>query len=398
VRSVAGAVFVLAGALAACDAPRPANPRLWTLFDVDALYAGGADSTTPIAADAGVPGGVAIGSMLEADRKTLYVHPSWAESYATGYVTTEVWSRFDQVWVQPMYVPVTGWTGGQPQRVVDAGGDFHPIFGVGPDSAFYSPFWQLIYADVPADTADGALTSARQIIDGRYPLHPSTSWVAPLGPPGSQPLALDTTLLPSGGTKSGTGWVDGAPVAYLQFPGAPLGWDDDLAVAEVPIFHFIFLRDDGTLVAPDIPSVLGTGPLYANTPAPIDMNGRATPRYNAYWRVYTVTVPPGARVFAPPSSSLAGALQDAGVPTDIPGGLSYDTRFEGYPLDDLLGRVAVNPDCFTSLDSSDPHGGTCVYLDSQADIEGNLPRGAIARTDVTVTCPLVSFQGKALTP
>src|SRR6185369_10544326 len=80
------------------------------------------------------------------------------------------------------------------------------------------------------------------------------------------------------------------------------------------------------------------------------------------------------------------------------GGLSYDTRFEGYPLDDLLGRVAVNPDCFTSLDFSDPHGGTCRYLDSQADIESNVGRGAIVRTDVTVTCPLVSLRGKAVAP
>jgi hypothetical protein len=333
--------------------------------------------------------------MLEADRTTLYVQPSWAESYGTGYVTTEVWSHFDEVWAQPMYVPVTGWTNGQPARVVDAAGDFHPIFSVGPGSAFYSPFWQLIYADVPPDTADGTLTSVRQIIDGHYPLHPSSSWVAPLSP---QPLALDTTLLMSGGTKAGTGWVDGAPIAFTQFTAAAISWDQDLVVDEVPIFHFLFAKDDGTLVAPDIPSVLGTGPLYAHTPPPIDMNGQPTARYSAYWRVYAVIVPPSGRVFAPPSSPLAQALQDAGVPTDIPGGLAYDTRFEGYPLDDFLGRVAVNPDCFTSLDLSDPHGGTCRYLDSQTDIESNVARGAIVRTDITVTCPVVSLRGKAVTP
>jgi hypothetical protein len=250
------------------------------------------------------------------------------------------------------------------------------------------------------------LTSVRQILDGHYPLQPAKSWVAPLTPQATP--ALDTTLLPSGGTKTATGWIDGGSITYLQFPSAPVTWDDDRAVAEVPIFHFVFVKEDGTLVAPDIPTVLGTGPLFSNTPPPIDMNGAVTAAYSGYWRVYTVTVPPGARVFAPTNTTapaavdLVHALQTAGVPTDLPGGGNYDAAFAGFTKDaDLapfLGRVAVNGDCFSDINMADPYGGTCQYLDSQADIEAYLGRGAIQRTDITVTCPLVSFKGKAVGP
>ena len=62
------ALVLMAGALARCDAPRPPSPALWTLFDVQALYADGADGTYAIATDAGLPGGVALGSMLDARR------------------------------------------------------------------------------------------------------------------------------------------------------------------------------------------------------------------------------------------------------------------------------------------------------------------------------------------
>ena len=58
-------LVLMAGALAACDVPRPPSPQLWTLFDVQALYAAGADGTYAIAKDAGLPGGVAIGNMLD---------------------------------------------------------------------------------------------------------------------------------------------------------------------------------------------------------------------------------------------------------------------------------------------------------------------------------------------
>jgi hypothetical protein len=396
VRPIGRAAFLLAAALAGCDAPRPENPGLWTLFDVQALYAGGAQPTDAIAIDAGLPGGVPLDTILASDGFTLAEAPSWAEGYPATYVTTEVWSNFDRVWVQPMYVPVTGWDAAGPKRVLDPAGSWRPIFSVGPESLFYSPFWQMIYVQVPEGTAYDQLTSTRQILDGGYVLHPSTGWVAALSPG-------DVTAPPSmppGAALPGQGWLDGNPISFLKFPAAPFAFDAELVVAEVPIFHFVFVKEDGSVVAPGLPSVLGTGPLYSNTPAPIDNFGLPTARYSAYWRVYTVMVPATARVFAPPGSTAADALTAAGVTNDVPPYpddiLMPADAEAAQAVRDVSGRVAMAAGCFSSLATSTGQNNVCNYLDSQYKIETLLPGAAIVRTDVTVTCPLVSVNGKAV--
>jgi hypothetical protein len=350
------------------------------------LYGRGKTGTDAIAADAGLPGGVPLGSMLDPSYPELFVHPSWAEGYPAAYVTTEVWSHFPEVWVQPMYVPITGFKDGVPQRVVDANNAWHPIFSVGPHSAFYSPFWRMIFATVPTDTADGSLTSVRQILDGGYPLTPSIGWLAALTP-GPLTLAAQPPF-PSGGAAAGLGWLDGAQVSFVKFPAAPFTWNDDLVVDEVPIFHFVFVKADGALVALDLPSVLGTGPLYSHTPPPVNLA-----KYSAYWRLYTVRVPETARVFDPFDEL---GLRDAGVPPAP----MYDPNITNTPAVHLfVGRIAVDPSCFLSVDNLDPNeGGTCVYLDSQRNIEANVGQGAIQPTGVTVTCPLVSIRGAAVGP
>ena len=380
--------FVLgAVALAACDAPRPAQPQLWTLFDVQQLYADGAPDA--IATDAGLPGGVPLSSMLDpnAPHTALTIAPGWAEGYPVGYATTEVWTRFDEVWAQPVYIPVTGWSGGMPQNQSP-----HPIFSVGPNSLFYSPYWQMIYVEVP----DGQAKSAREILDGKYPLHPSRGWMAALTPQdvglGAQPA------MPTPGTPAmGTGWLDGASIPFVKFPAASVGIGADAVVEEVPIFHFVFVKDDGTWAAPAIPTVLGTGPLYSNTLPPTDAAGVPTGAYSAYWRVYVVVVPFTARVFAPPGSPTAQALDDEAVPSvaatmygDI---LSTATEAE---LNERYGRVVLDEKCLTTVADSKPGFGGCRYLDSQLAIEAAVPKNLIVRTDVTVTCPLVTVKGNTV--
>ena len=137
-RHLRGALLLAVG-LAACDEPRPPSPELWTLFDVQALYAGGAQPTDAIATDAGLPGGIRLGSMIDSDG-TLFEHPTLTEGYESRYMTTEVWTHFDEIWVQPLYIPVIGWETGS--RTPVPGGSW--IFSVGQDSLFYSPFWQVI--------------------------------------------------------------------------------------------------------------------------------------------------------------------------------------------------------------------------------------------------------------
>jgi hypothetical protein len=385
-----GAGLVLAaGMLAACDVPRPPSPQLWTLFDVQALYAAGADGTYAIATDAGLPGGVALGSMLDpVDHSVMTVQPGLAEGYPVGYVTTEVWSYFDEIWAQPMYVPVTGWSGGKAQGVSE-----HPIFTVGTGSRFYSPFWRMIYVEVP----EGVATSAREILDGKYPLHPAGGWMAALSPPDVDLGA--TPPVPSGGAVMGTGWLDGVETPFVKFPAAPFGIGPDEVIEEVPIFHFVFVKDDGTWVAPPIPPVLGTGRLYSQTPAPVDNLGIPTAKYSAYWRVYDVVVPAIARVFAPPGSATNTALTNAG--------LSVSATMYGPDLSDpanatlagdLLGRIVLNETCLDTAAHATPGFGPCHYLDSQSAIETMIAQSAIVRTDVTVTCPLVSVNRNPVQP
>jgi hypothetical protein len=378
------ALAALASALPACEAaPRPPNPRLTTLYDVQALYAGGASPDLAIATDAGLPGGIPIGHLADANG-ALTVDPAWAESYAVGYVTTEVWTFYDEVWLQPMYVPVTGWLNGAPQILKDSGGAWRPIFGVGAGSGFYSPFWQWIYFDVPPGTAIDVVTSVRQVVDGGYTLHEGSGLAAPLLP------ATDAITDPAaGGFQAGTGWLDGAPAPFIQFPLIPFSWNADDVIQEVPLYHFAYRKNDGTLVALPIPTVVGTGPPYSRTPAPPMVGTVPSPKYSAYWRLYTVVVPAGAVVFAPPGSAYYDALLGIGAP------VLTDADYP-MPFADALGRVALDGTCFAK--DPDPHDAACSYLDSQAHIEANVDAVDIIRTGISVTCPLVSINHTAVTP
>ena len=376
------ALAALASAsFSACDAaPRPPAPRLTTVFDVQALYAAGASPDFAVATDAGLPGGVAIGKLLDPDGISLTVSPGFGEKYPLEYVTTEVWAFYDEVWLQPMYVPVTGFSGGVPQIVKNASGAWQPIFGVGAGSGFYSPFWQYIYFQVPPGTSADAVTSVRDVVNGGYPLSEGPGLPAPLTPAG-----VTITDPTAGGFKTGTGWLDGVAAPFIQFPAIPFSWNADDVINEVPLYHFVYRKTDGTLAPLPIPTVVGTGPPYSNTPAPPLVNNEPPPKYSAYWRLYTVVVPPTAVVFAPPDDllyypKLVALGQPVLTAADYP-----------QPEPDALGRVALDGSCFAV--DPDPWDPTCLYLDSQAHIEARIDAIDIQRTSVTVTCPLVSING-----
>jgi hypothetical protein len=373
-----------AGAAACSAAPRPPNPQLTTLFDVQTLYAGGAPETFAVATDAGLPGGIPISHLAGPDG-ALTVGRAWAEIYQVSYVTTEVWAFFDRVWVQPMYVPVTSWVNGTPATLKDASGSWRPIFGVGAGSGFYSPFWQTVYFDVPDGTPIDAITSVRQVVDGGYALHPSAGLVAPL-----TPADESITDAAAGGYKFLTGWLDGADARFVQFPVIPFWWDGADVVEEVPLYYFLFRQPDGSLAQLPIPTVVGTGPPYSHTPAPPQIGTMLSPKYSAYWRIYTVVVPPGAVVYAPPGDSLAHDLGTIGAPV-----LTDPTDY-GTIVADAIGRVALNPSCFAG--DAAPDSYLCTYLDSQAHIEDNINPGDIERTGITVTCPIVNVRGTAVMP
>jgi hypothetical protein len=372
----------LAPSLLACEAaPRPPNPRLTTLFDVQALYAGGATSDFAIATDAGLPGGIPIGKIENASGN-LTVAPAWAESYPVGYMTTEVWTFYDAVWLQPMYIPVTAWMNGAPQFLTGADGFWQPIFSVGAQSGFYSPFWQQIYFDVPPGTAIEAIASVRQIVNGGYTLHEGPGLAAPLAPANTA-----VTDMTAGGFKFRSGWLDDQPALYIEFPATPFSWNAQDVIQEVPLYHFAYRKDDGTLAPLPIPTVVGTGPPYSNTPPPPLVNNMRSPKYSAYWRLYTVVIPHDAVIFAPPGDPLYDTVMGLG--------LTVLTAAD-YPIaqPDAVGRVGLNPGCFAT--DPDPHDGICLYLDSQAHIEQSIDGADIQRTAISVTCPIVSIDGMAV--
>ena len=383
-----GTGFVLAAALAACDVPRPPSPELWTLFDVQALYARGEEG--PIATDAGLPGGVALEKLLYGDyHTTLFARPTLVEGYNGSYLTTEVWSHFAEVWLQPMYIPVTSWDGGMPKPLTTDGSAW--IFSVGPGSGFYSPFWQMVYFDVPEGTPPDAITSARQVLDGKYPLHFGVGRTVSLVP-GDVVAPADHD--PAFTLTTGTAWVDGQRAPFIDFGKATFTWNADGVIDEVPIFVFLMRDAEGHLVAPDIQTVAGTGPPGSGGPPAPVIAGQ--PRYVSYWRLYTVTLPPGARVFSPTIE-----LQDKltlkppiAVVTEYPDEVKLD------PVQ-TSGWVALDPACFATASQLDPAGtatNKCVWLNSQAAIEKNIDPSAIQRTDVTVTCPFVTLKDFAVSP
>jgi hypothetical protein len=392
-------------ALAACSqGAAPPDPKLWTLFDVEALYAGGAPASHGLAGADGLPGGIPLGEILEPAGRGLVVTSTLTDGYLSTYVTTEVWSNFDRVWMQPMYVPVVGWQDDAPQPLRDGAGHWQPIFSVGPGSGFYSPFWQTVYVDVPPATTAGALTSARQILAAGYTLHPLEGRVMSLRPADIGGLANASST--DGGPRFGAGWLDGVSTPYLDFGPSTFEWDQSNVVLETPLYLLLLSDAGGTLHGFDLQTVSGSGPPGSDTQPKVDDLGK--PLYGSYWRVYTAVVPPGARVFAPPPSDLYDALTAAGVPMVK----AYSADILAASAADLapfVGRVAVNPGdpdngvpgCFDTADqvtaTANGAGSICQWIDSQAKIEGLDPR-VIEKTGITLTAPFVDYHGDAVGP
>ncbi|HEV3030816.1 MAG TPA: hypothetical protein VG319_04200 [Polyangia bacterium] len=414
-RAAAGLLATLAFCAAAgCDLPaEPRHPKLLTLAGLEAL----ADPMNPdatFAEDSGVPGGLRVRDYVTKDDAGyhLTLRETWTEQYRSAYVTAEVWTGFDEVWLQPVYAPITGFVDGVPAKLVDpAKGGWSPIFSVGAGSAFYSPFWQVRYFQVPDGTDPAAFTSARQVIDSGLPLIQGPARVLSLvpGAVGLPQTAAGSGQEIGGPQGVGSGFLDGQPVSFLDFGADTFSWNGDLVIDETPLFVLVYRDAGGNLARMNVPTVAGTGPLYANRPPKI-VDG--VPRYGAYWRLYTVEVPPTARIFAPPTLFVA---ESADYPMALVGS-SYgqdiiDTGKDGVAP--WLGRVALNAigaadgstkSCFDSYKQIDTveYGNTvpdpCVWLDSQAAIEQLMPHEAIKRTDVLVTCPFVSYHDAAVTP
>jgi hypothetical protein len=386
------ALTIGAGAVAGCGSDAgPPRARLWTLFDFDRLARGAGDGPPPlVAGGAGLPSGLPVSHFVTETSAgpELTLGTTFAGGYRNSYFTTELWAGFDEVWVQPAYVPITGVDdSGQPQKLLGADGAWHPIFSVGPASAFYSPYWQIIYFQVPAGTAPDKYTSATQVLDSGLPLTPAEAEVMTLAPDGT--VLPDTTRAIAKPPRQ-QGWLDGAPIAFFALGTRTFQWGPDRVVGEVPQFQFTMRNADGQLVLLDVPSVSGPGPVgHAGAP-PVMGN----PLYGGLWRVYTVELPPTARVFAPSLyTDLEARLAAQKIPVvgqypdPVNTTMSADTEV-------VVGRVALNPDCFADPNNaaSTIEGSQCVWLDSETQVETLLDPATIKRTGLLITCPFVSYR------
>ncbi len=360
------------GAAGCAQAPAPVSPRLWTVADLEALAGSGQKA---VAEGGSLPGGISLDRVVAGDG-TLVERPALAETYGASYVTTEVWVGYPQVWVQPMYVPVSGWVNDAPTVITDAAGAWKPVFSVGAASGFYSPFWQAIYFDAPAGATAETYTSTKQILDAGLTLHEGAGWTIPIVP--SDLAWTNPAAVP------GTGWVDGAPVTTLNFGKRLFTWNPATNVVdELPLFVFVMRDAQGNLVAPNFRTVAGTGPVGSGGRVPPKAGSQ--PLYSSYWRLYTVEVPATAAVFA--DAALRAQLAAAGLPAPPAVDPAVAAMFPG-----IVGRVAIHPACFDDPQDIDPQVGNCTYFDSQAAIERGIDASAIQPTDVTVTCPFVSYQ------
>jgi hypothetical protein len=391
--SNACAPFLLAWAIGGCLSSESAEggvrrPELWTLFDLRAALADGG----AVAITASLPQGIDPAETLapaDDGSATLRIIPAFSEGEPAAYVMPEIWSGFDEVWVQPWYVLVTAWDAQSPNqnRAKTADGmNAPPVFDVGPHSLFYSPLWLTTYAVLPAGAEVASYTSAERIFNDGLALHAGAPWTLSVRPDdvglGAAPVHpfLQT---PVAGflSASPTSWVDGERIAYFDEGRNNFSYRTGWVVEETPLYTLARRGPDGAPQPLGAPRVMGSGPPFARLPADAP-NGR--PRFGAYSRIYLAVAPATAAAFDPGASPDAAAILTA----------------QGIDPEAYRGRIAANATMVASADvacfAAPDFPSACTWLDSQARIEDSLGPSNIIRTDVTACTPLVFYGGKGI--
>lgn len=342
----------------------------------------------------------------------LAVFPAFSEGRPAAYTITERWLQFPKVWVQPLYVFVTGFdASGQP---VAAGLDNDVVFGVDTTSRFYSPYWQVYYAVAqPSPTAD-RYTSEKDIFDAHLPLVKGALSLCAIAPDevglaraqGQTNAVRPLTFEKLNSPFASKGWVDGRYVHYLAFGRNRFRVDEHGVVEETALFRFA-LRDPATGqdLPLDLPTVGGTGPL--GQPRPPEVVNRV-PQFGTHWREYLVVLNPTSvvrdpvthevlqpGVFVPPGSAALRqrAIELTGDERWVPPPAASVEALGPEKLAEYTLRVAANgQQCF-----NDPQfpNGVCSWLDSQRAIEGRIAAALIHETQHLSSCPLLLFNGVA---
>jgi hypothetical protein len=218
------------------------------------------------------------------------------------------------------------------------------LFGVGEDSLFYSPFWQ-VYGFEPDGGGGRPVTDARAVLPlvartGRGAIERRTVVEAPAG------VTVTNLGATTGIYAADTAIWDGEPMhRYIDFGTGKFAVGADGVVVETPLFRFV---DAAERLVDDARFVGGTRPFgaagVASNPAAVSDAGASlppAPGFGALWRLYLVV------------------LADDSQRTVVDGRVTY----------------------------------AAVPLDSQAAIEATVP-GSIRRTDVLFDGPLVELAGQ----
>jgi hypothetical protein len=311
----------------------------------------------------------------------LSILPAFSEAQPAACIQTEVWQEFERIWLQPMYIALS--PTGAPVGL--------PIFAVGQDTRFYSPYWQVFFFTPPAGAH---FTSEREVIESGAKLLPGSGvYYALTSDPTVKSAVQDGDVPrrplsgePVGAAANEEGYVDGAIVHYVDLGNEQrYTWNyETLVVDETPMYSFA-IEHDKAIVPVDIPRVAGTGPLHAPL---CDGHGvcsgvvSGVPQFGGLWRLNTVLLPPGADVYVPASEpKLRSAMQQAGFAATVP-------EKDLGPAFTL--RVALDGTCLaTNIDG-------CQWLDSQKAIESLVPDFRVTQSETRIACPLVLFNGKPI--
>jgi hypothetical protein len=374
--------------VAACGSGTKSDLRLWTMTDLQTQFELG-EQMRPYSN----PGGLVYNYFVGRDaqqNEILQLKLSFSQGQPAAYITTDFWSGYEKIWVQPMYILVTAWDDAAPLSHQLPGS--WAIMSVGPGSGFYSPYWKIVYVEVRPGTAPDHYTSERQLFEDGLPMHEGPNRFGSVQPDGLSAPGLDavTPVLRdyvavdathsqddilagvAASPRSLPGWIDGVEVPYLDFGVDGFTADSAAVVRDIPLFTFRHRDQFGNLMPVDTAAnVGGIAPPFSGGPEQVSGAGR--PLFGGLWRLYTVEIPGDALELTDDQRTRHG-LGDEWRP--------------------YVHRVALQGQ--TCFQSAGPASAACVWLDSQAQIETWVSPEAIVRTPLEPACPFVMWEGRAV--
>ncbi len=239
-----------------------------------------------------------------------------------GYITTDFWANYPQIWLEPMYILVTAWNAQPPannrlmnpttmkrdrpdlqhrpaERVLQpvlagllrrgAGRHAADEVHVGEAAVRRSPGHAPGAESIRVDRARRPVAAVgRRHLDDRA----VARRVADRRLPGARHADFRRRGPRS---QSLTGWLDGASVSYVDFGPDNFDVGAGQVIQDVPLFLFKHYDDNGKLMLAGAPNVGGVAPLFSHVPGRLSDSGR--PQFGALWRLHIVTLPPTAGVF-----------------------------------------------------------------------------------------------------